>query len=112
MKNTILTVMLLGLVTGVGFAQHGRTGGSRATALGEPPTLTGPIVVSTAPIAGKPGVTMEQVAGTMAPATTTSSKAGGVAKAGGVLPPNIHNPQVPPNLLVGPNVGPQRQRQR
>ncbi len=107
MKNTILTIMLLGLLSSVGFAQHGRVGTNRATALGEPPSFVGPIAVSTAPIAGRPGVTAQQVAGTMAPTTTTTS-----SKAGGVLPPNIHNPQVPPNLLVGPNVGPQRQRQR
>jgi hypothetical protein len=109
MKNTILTVMLLGLLVGVGFAQRGRMGTNRATALGDPATFVGPIATApAAPIAGRPDVTMQQVTEATAARTTVQSSHGAL---GGVLPP-YPRPVSPPDLRVGPNVGAHGKLQR
>jgi hypothetical protein len=107
MKNTILICMLLGLLTGVSFAQRGGMpmGTNRATPQVGPISHSGPFGQNPAP--ARPPITGQSTATRGAtPRTTTPS---GV---GGVLPPNNKDPQVGPTVLVGPDDGPDKQHKR
>ena len=112
MKNTILTIMLLGLLTGVSFAQRGQmpTGTNRATPQVGPVSHSRPLGQNPAParppLAGQSTATSGGKARTTTPSATTPSGAGGV------LPPNNKSPQVAPDVLVGPDDGPTQQRPR
>jgi hypothetical protein len=107
MKNTILTVMLLGLLTGVSFAQRGQIsmGTNRATPQVGPVSHSGPVGQS--PVPARPQLAGQSTATRGVKARTTTPS--GV---GGVLPPNNKDPQVPPDVLVGPDVDPHKQRKR
>lgn len=107
MKNTILVFMLLGLLTGLSFAQRGGMpmGPNRATPQVGPISHSGPFGQNPAP--ARPPITGQSTATRGAKARTTTPS--GV---GGVLPPNNKDPQVPPDVLVGPDVGPDKQHQR
>jgi len=110
MKNIILTATLLGLLTGASFAQRGRApmGTNRVepfSHIGESPAVVRPNAGTMAPTAaGRSAVTTRPSVGTATPSSN--------GQAGRILPPNPNNPMVPPGLVVGPNVGPDKQHER
>lgn len=96
MKHIVFTVTLMGLLTGVGFAQHGRmaTGGNRGMSQterwGQPPAqVVRPNAVQMGRTANRPNASK--------PATGTSqSSQSGVG--------SNHHTVAPPDAAVGPSV--------
>ncbi len=107
MKNIILTAMLLGLLTGVGFAQRGRApmGGNRGMTQANP--IGGPRYM---PNAIQPDARqMPPVAhGTVRlPSTTTAGTTAGRTSSTGITQSTVgidHRSVAPPDAAVGPNV--------
>jgi hypothetical protein len=106
MKNTIHTIMLLGLLAGVSFAQRGQMpmGTNRATPQVGHVSHSGPL--------GQNPVARPQLAGQSTAARGAKTRTSTPSGEGGVLPPNNNDPQVPPDVLVGPDDGPNKQHQR
>lgn len=103
MKNIILTIMLLGLLTSVSFAQRGAAmGGNRgitqigpsAHPMGATPQLGRPNAIGSPPQIVRPNAVP------MAPNASRTNASGGVK-------PNAVNTQrvAPPDADVGPNAG-------
>ncbi len=102
MKNIVLTAMLLGLLTGVSFAQRGRMPMSTNRGMTQIGPNVNPRTVGETPQLVRPNaVPMDPVSKRPTPSTTTAPSVSGtttptVGNNGRVAPPDVH---------VGPNVG-------